>query len=58
MEAPLTEEQVRFHFALVDSHTSDIVADDKDAKKRFLRGLDFYLVQYFASSIDDYTQAF
>lgn len=42
MEAPLTEEQVRFHFALVDSHTSDIVADDKDAKKR-LRGLDFYL---------------
>ena len=57
MEAPLTEEQVRFHFALVDSHTSDIVADDKDAKKRFLRGLDFYLVQDFASSIDDFTQA-
>ena len=57
MEAPLTEEQVRFHFALVDSHTSDIVANDKDAKKRFLRGLDFYLVQDFASSIDDFTQA-
>ena len=57
MEAPLTEEQVRFHFALVDSHTSDIVANDKDAKKRFLRGLDFYLVQDFTSSIDDFTQA-
>ncbi|WP_300699842.1 tetratricopeptide repeat protein [Bacteroides sp.] len=57
MEAPLTEEQVRFHFALVDAHTSDIVADDKDAKKRFMRGLDFYLVQDFASSIDDFTQS-
>ena len=57
MEAPLTEEQVKFHFALVDAHTSDIVADDKDARKRFLRGLDFYLVQDFASSIDDFTQA-
>ncbi len=57
MEVPLTEEQVKFHFALIDSHTSDIVADDKDAKKRFLRGLDFYLVQDFASSIDDFTQS-
>lgn len=57
MEAPLTEEQVRFHFALIDAHTSDIVADDKNAKKRFIRGLDFYLVQDFASSIDDFTQS-
>ena len=57
MEAPLTEEQVRFHFALIDTHTSDIVADDKNAKKRFMRGLDFYLVQDFASSIDDFTQS-
>lgn len=57
MEAPLAEEQVRFHFALVDSHTSDIVNNDKDGKKRFLRGLDFYLVQDFTSSIDDFTQA-
>ena len=30
MESPLTEEQVRLHFALVDAHTSDIVAADKD----------------------------
>ena len=57
MEAPLTEEQVRFHFALIDSHTSDIVADDLNAKKRFMRGLDFYLVQDFTSSIDDFTQS-
>ena len=33
MEAPLTEEQVRFHFALIDAHTSDVVADEKNAKK-------------------------
>ena len=57
MEAPLTEEQVRFHFALIDAHTSDIVADGKNAGKRFMRGLDFYLVQDFASSIDDFTQS-
>ena len=57
MESPLTEEQVRLHFALVDAHTSDIVAADKDAKKRFIRGLDFYLVQDFSSSIDDFTQS-
>lgn len=57
MEAPLTEEQVRFHFALIDAHTSDVVADDKNAKKRFMRGLDFYLVQDFTSSIEDFTQS-
>lgn len=57
MEAPLTEEQVRFHFALIDAHTSDIVADDRNPQKRFMRGLDFYLVQDFTSSIDDFTQS-
>lgn len=57
MEAPLTEEQVRFHFALIDSHTSEIVSDPRDAKRRFMRGLDFYLVQDFGSSIDDFTQS-
>ena len=57
MEAPLTEEQVRFHFALIDSHTSDIVNNAQDAKVRFLRGLDFYLVQDFDSSIEDFTQS-
>lgn len=57
MESPLTEEQVRFHFALIDAHTSDIVADEKNARKRFMRGLDFYLVQDFTSSIDDFTKS-
>ena len=56
-EAPLTEDQVKTHFALIDSHTSDIVNDDRSAIKRFLRGLDFYLVQDFDSSIADMTQA-
>lgn len=57
MEAPLTEEQVKFHFALIDSHTSAIVEDGKDVRKRFSRALDFYLVQDFNSSIEDLTQA-
>ena len=57
MEAPLTEEQVRFHFALIDAHTSDVVADEKNAVKRFMRGLDFYLVQDFDSSVEDFTKS-
>ena len=57
MEAPLTEEQVRYHFALIDSHSADIVADPQNALKRFARGVDFYLVQDFDSSIDDFTQS-
>ena len=57
MESPLTEEQVRYHFALIDSHTSDIVTDPRNALKRFMRGMDFYLVQDFDSSIDDFTQS-
>ena len=57
MEAPLTEEQVRLHFALIDSHTAAIVQDPTNAQKRFMRGLDFYLVQDFDSSIDDLTQS-
>ena len=57
MEAPLTEEQIKYHFALIDSHTSDIVAEPQNAMKRFGRGIDFYLVQDFDSSIDDFTQS-
>lgn len=57
MEAPLTEEQVRYHFALIDAHTSDIVTDERDAVKRFMRGLDFYLVQDFDSSVEDFTKS-
>ena len=57
MEAPLTEEQVKFHFALIDAHTSAIVDDDKSAPKRFARAIDFYLVQDFSSAVADLTQA-
>ena len=56
MEAPLTEEQVKFHFALIDTHTSAIVADEKSASKRFARAIDFYLVQDFSSAVADLTQ--
>ena len=56
MEAPLTEEQVKFHFALIDTHTSAIVADEKSAPKRFARAIDFYLVQDFSSAVADLTQ--
>lgn len=57
MEAPLTEDQVKYHFALIDTHTSVIVADPENVQKRFARALDFYLVQDFANSADDLTQA-
>ena len=58
MEAPLDGgTSIAFYFALIDAHTSDVVADEKNAKKRFMRGLDFYLVQDFASSIDDFTKS-
>ena len=56
MEAPLTEEQVKFHFALIDTHTSAIVDDEKNAPKRFARAIDFYLVQDFSSAVSDLTQ--
>jgi len=52
----LTEEQVKFHFALIDTHTSAIVDDEKNASKRFARAIDFYLVQDFSSAVSDLTQ--
>jgi len=56
-EVPLNENQIRLHFAQIDQHTADIVADESDPVRRFMRGLDFYLVQDFSSSIDDFTQS-
>lgn len=56
-ESPLTEDQVTFHFTLIDTHTSEIVQNPKDARRRFSRSLDFYLVQDFTNSIEDLTQA-
>lgn len=57
MEAPLTEEQVKEHFSLIDAHTSSIVANASGVEQRFARALDFYLVQDFSNSIEDLTQA-
>lgn len=57
IESPLTEEQIKYHFALTDTHTSDILADDRNVSKRFARAMDFYLLQDFNSAIDDLTAA-
>ena len=57
MEAPLTEEQVKAHFSWIDTHTSAIAQDERNAEKRFVRALDFYLVQDFPSALSDLTQA-
>lgn len=56
LESPLTEKQVELHFALIDKHTADVVADPRNALKRFARALDFYLVQDFSNAIEDMTQ--
>ena len=56
-EAPLTEDQVNLHFEWVNTHTSDILGDNENAIKRFVRGMDFYLVQDFSSAIEDFTKA-
>jgi tetratricopeptide (TPR) repeat protein len=56
-EAPLTEEQVNTHFALIDTHTSSIVSDPNNPVRHFARAIDFYLVQDFSGCIEDLTQA-
>lgn len=56
-EAALTEGQVKTHFASIDERTSEIVDHPEEAKARFARALDFYLVQDFSSAIDDLTQS-
>lgn len=55
-EAPLTEEQATKHFASIDEQTAAIVRTPNDVNKRFARSLDFYLVQDFASAIEDLNQ--
>ncbi len=56
-EAPLTESQVSKHFASMDENTLLITKAIRNAKLRFLRGMDFYLTQDFPSAVDDFTQA-
>ena len=43
-------------FIVIDQHSADIVANESDPMKRFMRGLDFYLVQDFSNAINDFTQ--
>ncbi|MBQ9675598.1 MAG: tetratricopeptide repeat protein [Bacteroidaceae bacterium] len=56
-EAPLDASQVNLHFTLIDQHSADIVANESDPMRRFMRGLDFYLVQDFSNAINDFTQS-
>lgn len=56
-ETPLNEDQAKFHFKEIDDHSALIAQDAKSARKRFMRGLDFYLVQDFANAKQDFTQA-
>ncbi|MDR2860094.1 MAG: tetratricopeptide repeat protein [Mediterranea sp.] len=55
-EAPLTQEQVNAHFALIDTHTSAMMTNPDHAVNRFMRAMDFYLVQDFSGCIEDLTQ--
>ena len=56
-EAPLTETQVKKHFASIDKYSLALTKDDNNAKLHYARGLDFYLVQDFANAIEDFTRA-
>jgi len=56
-EAPLTEVQVKKHFASIDKYSLGISKDENNAKLRYARGLDFYLVQDFSNAIEDFTRA-
>lgn len=55
-EAPLTVEQVNFHFAQIDKLSAEI-EQGADALRRFSRGIDFYLVQNLDDAEEDFTQA-
>ncbi len=52
-ETSLTEEQVKQHFASVDTETEKIVNDPENALHYFARALDFYLVQDFDNALED-----
>jgi tetratricopeptide (TPR) repeat protein len=56
-EAPLTEEQVKVHFAMIDAHTSSILNSQSDPNRWFARAMDFYLVQDLSSAVDDLNRA-
>ena len=57
-ETSLTEEQVKQHFASIDTRTAEIVKDPKNAIHYYARALDFYLVQDFDNAMQDLDSAF
>lgn len=56
-EAPLTEEQVKKHFASIDEQSTAIVNAPDNVNKRFARALDFYLVQDLENALEDLNEA-
>lgn len=56
-ESPLTEDQIQRHFALIDQHTGEMMADQSNPLLYLARAMDFYLVQDFSSALDDLTAA-
>ena len=56
-ETSLTEEQVKQHFASIDTRTAEIVKDPKNAIHYYARALDFYLVQDFDNAMQDLDSA-
>ncbi len=52
-EAPLTEDQVKRHFASINNISAELARDSENFNKRFARAIDFYLVQDYANSLED-----
>ncbi len=56
-EKALTAEQVKKHFDLINTHSTRIVEDPKNAMAYFIRALDFYVVQDFDEALNDLDKA-
>lgn len=57
-ERALSEDEVTRHFAGIDEHSKSISDDPESLSARLARAMDFYLVQDFASAINDLNIAF
>jgi tetratricopeptide (TPR) repeat protein len=55
-EAPLTEKQVKTHFASIDNFSARLDTHPDDVEARFGRAIDFYLVQDFDAALEDLTE--
>lgn len=56
-EEPLTEQQIKTHFASVDKRTVEIAKAPDNVKYRYARALDYYLLKDLTSSLTDLNQA-